>query len=262
MQFSNVYDDVERARAYAKLEFPGTYYLAFRDLPDLIAKHVGGRAALDFGCGTGRSTRFLSALGFDVIGIDIAPAMIDLARAADPNGRYVLMSDGDYRALEPRQFDLIFSAFAFDNIPGAEHRAEILRGLRRLLHDSGRIILLDCTAEIYVNEWASFTTRDFPENRHAKSGGEVRAVMKDVDDRRPVVDVIWFHDDYLTLFAASDLELIAHHTPLGRDDEPYTWVTETSIPPWAIYVLKSTDETRRDLAGPSTTEVEAKPPST
>jgi len=194
VQFSNVYDDDERARAYAKLEFPGTCYLAFRDLPALIAEHVRGRAALDFGCGTGRSTRFLSELGFDAIGIDIAPTMIDLARTADPNGRYLLVSDGDYRVFEPRTFDLILSAFAFDNIPGVEHRAEILRGLRRLLHDNGRIILLDCTPDIYVNEWASFTTRDFPENRHARSGDEVRAVMKDVDDRRPVVDLMWYHD--------------------------------------------------------------------
>lgn len=91
------------------------------------------------------------------------------------------------------------------------------------------------------------------------SGDEVRAVMKDVDDRRPVVDLIWFHDDYLTLFAASDLELIARHTPLGRDDEPYAWVTETSISPWAIYVLKGTNHAERDLTGPSTTEVASAP---
>jgi hypothetical protein len=95
--FSNVYDDDERAQAYARLEFPGTYYLAFRDLPALIAEHVRGRAA-------------------------------------DPNGRYLLVSDGDYSVFEPRTYDLILSAFAFDNIPGVEHRAEILRRLRRLLH--------------------------------------------------------------------------------------------------------------------------------
>ena len=31
--FSNVYADAERAASYADLEFPGTYYLAYRDLP-------------------------------------------------------------------------------------------------------------------------------------------------------------------------------------------------------------------------------------
>jgi hypothetical protein len=33
MDFRNVYEDSKRADAYAKMEFPGTYYLAYRDLP-------------------------------------------------------------------------------------------------------------------------------------------------------------------------------------------------------------------------------------
>ena len=238
MSFVNAYEDEGRAKAYATLEFRGTYYLAFRDLPAILAEHVRGRAALDFGCGAGRSTRFLRRLGFDPVGVDISPAMLDLARAADPSGRYVLVVDGDYRPLEPARFDLIFSAFAFDNIPGARHRAEILSGLRRLLTPDGRIVLVDCTPDIYVNETVSFTVQSFPGNREASSGDEVSVVLKDVDDRRPVTDILWFHEDYLALFAASGLELVAQHLPLGRDDEPYHWVTETTIPPWAIYVLK------------------------
>ncbi len=237
MSFVNAYEDEIRAQAYATLEFPASYYLAFRDLPGIFAEHGQGRAALDFGCGAGRSTRFLRGLGFDLVGIDISPAMLEQARAADPVGRYVLVDDGDYRVLDPERFDLVFSAFAFDNIPGAEHRAGILRGLRRLLQPDGRVVLLGCTPEIYVNETASLTVRDFPENRKATSGDEVYAVMKDVADRRPVTDLLWLHEDYLALFAAAGFEMVAEHRPLGRPDEPYEWVTETSIPPWVIYVL-------------------------
>jgi hypothetical protein len=101
-----------------------------------------------------------------------------------------------------------------------------------------RIILLGSTPEIYTHEWASFTTKEFPENRRAKSGDEVRNVMKDVKDKRPVVDQIWFHEDYLNLFAGAGLDLVSHHAPLGREDEPYEWLTETSIAPWVIYVLR------------------------
>lgn len=75
--FHNVYDDEERAGAYAELGFPGTYYLAFRDLPSIFAEHVTGKRALDFGCGAGRSIRFLRGLGFDVVGVDISRPMLD-----------------------------------------------------------------------------------------------------------------------------------------------------------------------------------------
>lgn len=237
-QFANVYEDDDRAAAYARLEFPGTYHLAFRDLPALIAQHVHGRHALDFGCGTGRSTRFLQRLGFDAVGIDISPNMLRLAEQADPAGTYFLVRDGDYAPLEPRRFDLVFSAFAFDNIPDASRRAELLRGLRRLLRPGGIIVLLGSTPEIYWHEWASFMTAAFPENRKARSGEQVRTVMKDVPDSRPVVDLIWYHEDYLALFEAAGLALVAEHRPLGRPDEPFAWVSETHVAPWIVYVAK------------------------
>ncbi len=131
----------------------------------------------------------------------------------------------------------MLAAFPFDNIPGVEKRRALLRELRRLLGPRGRIVLLGSTPEIYTHEWASFSTRDFPENRRAKSGECVRLVMKDVEDRRPVEDFLWYHRDYLDLFAAAELELIAEHRPLGRDDEPYEWLSETTVAPWVIYLV-------------------------
>jgi SAM-dependent methyltransferase len=237
LPFPNVYDDAQRAAAYSTLELPGTYYLAYRDLPEIIAAHARRGAALDFGCGTGRSTRFLKGLGFEAIGIDISASMIALARKADPQGSYELVGDGDFSALASRRFELVLCAFAFDNIPDAGKRAALLRGLQELLARDGRIVLLGSAPEIYTHEWASFTTREFPENRVARGGEAVRIVMKDVEDQRPVVDFLWFHEDYLRLFAAARLDLIARHQPLGREAEPYRWESELSISPWVIYVL-------------------------
>jgi SAM-dependent methyltransferase len=237
LSFSNVYDDAQRAESYATLQFPGTYYLAYRDLPAIIAQNVKGRVALDFGSGAGRSSGFVKQLGFEVTGIDISSSMIELARSADPDGSYELVDEGDFSGLKPGSFDLILCAFAFDNIPDADRRIRLLRGLREFLNPTGRIILLGSTPEIYTHEWASFTTREFPQNRTARSGDAVRIIMKDVADQRPVVDLVWFHEDYLRLFAASGLDLIACHKPLGRADEPYRWQAELSLAPWVIYVV-------------------------
>lgn len=237
LQFSNVYDDSRRAEAYATLQFPGTYYLAYRDLPSIMLEHVIGREALDFGCGAGRSTRFLKHLGFNAIGIDISASMIQAAKQTDPSGTYRLIEDGDFSYFDSGQFDLVLSAFAFDNIPGIARRRHLLSELGRLMSPRGRIVILGSTPEIYVHEWASFTTKDFPENRHAKSGDTVRIVMKDVKDARPVTDVIWFNHDYVDLFAQSKLDLLARYAPLAQADEPFDWLSETSVAPWVIYVL-------------------------
>jgi len=44
---------------------------------------------LDLGCGSGEHTRFLTALGFEVTGVDASASQLEAAREADPQGRYV-----------------------------------------------------------------------------------------------------------------------------------------------------------------------------
>lgn len=238
MSFSNIYQDPQRAAAYAKLEFPNTYYLAYRDLPDIISKHASGQLALDFGCGTGRSSRFIQKLGYQVTGVDISSEMVDLAKITDPKGGYHLIPNGDFSGLPKEHYDLITSIFTFDNIPDTNNRLHILKGLSELIHTGGRILMLDSTPEIYVNEWASFTTKEFPENKLAKSGQTVRIIMTDVEDQRPVEDIIWFEEDYLELFSKAGLHLEATYKPLGKNEEPFEWKSELSIAPWVIYVLR------------------------
>jgi 2-polyprenyl-3-methyl-5-hydroxy-6-metoxy-1,4-benzoquinol methylase len=119
VSFFNVYDDAKRAEAYAKLQFPSTYYLGFRDLPSIIAEQVTGQTALDFGCGAGRSTRLLKGLGFNVIGVDISSSMVQLARTADPEGDYRAVEDGEFNSLEPASFDLVLRHSRLITFPAA-----------------------------------------------------------------------------------------------------------------------------------------------
>ncbi len=239
MPFTNVYGDPRRAASYAQLEFPGTYHLAYRDLPAILSQHVGGTRAVDFGCGAGRSTRFLKALGFDAIGIDIAADMVLLARERDPAGDYRVLADGEFGDLPPRAFDLVLSVFTFDNIPGWDRKVARFAGLRGLLREGGRLVSLVSSPDIYVNEWASFTTHRFAGNFVAKTGDPVYTEMTDVEDRRPVEDILWRDEDYHEVYRRSGLEVIETYRPLGRGDEGIAWVSETRIAPWVIYALKA-----------------------
>lgn len=237
-RFSNIYNDKIRADAYARLEFPATYYLAYRDLPAIIGEHFRGGKALDFGCGTGRSTRFLRSLGFDVTGVDIAPPMLARARELDPKGDYRLVTEDSLGGLMPEAYDLVLSVFTFDNIPTLEKKVALFQLLRRLLKAGGRIVSVVSSPDIYVHEWASFSTRDFPGNQTAKSGDKVRIVMLDVEDKRPVEDILCTEEDYHEVYKRANLAPVATYRPLARPSEPYPWVSETTIAPWVIYVLK------------------------
>ena len=238
MEFTNTYEDDEYANAYAKLEFPGTYYLAFRDLPAIFAAHVTGRKGLDFGCGAGRSTRLLRKLGFEAVGVDIAEPMVRRARAIDPEGNYRLVADGDLSALADVKFDLVLSAFPFDNIPGVAKKIRLFCELSRVLSCGGKIVNVVSAPEIYWHEWLSFSTKDFPENRRAKCGDKVRIINVALEDKRPAIDILWPDEDYRHVYEQSALKVVGAYQPLGRAEEPYDWINETSIAPWVIYVLE------------------------
>jgi ubiquinone/menaquinone biosynthesis C-methylase UbiE len=237
MSFVNCYEDAGRASAYASLEFANTYYLAYRDLPAIVSKHVRGARALDFGCGTGRSTRLLQRFGLEVTGADIAEDMLQIARDRDPAGDYRLVPEDDLSQFPAGTFDAVLSAFAFDNIPGTA-KIRIFADLAKLLKTNGVIINIVSSPQIYTHEWASFTTKDFPENASAASGDIVRIITTDHADRRPVEDILWTDESYRAVYRAAGLEIAAMYEPLASGEEPYAWVSETKIAPWVIYVLK------------------------
>jgi len=263
--FKNIYEDVRYADAYGRLEFPGTYWLAFRDLPDVFARHVrgsagaaGGKArgarkvrALDFGCGAGRSTRFLARCGFDAVGVDISRDMVAIAMQMDPSGDYRVIADGDFAGLAAASFDLVFAAFPFDNVPTRERKVRLLAGLRGLLAPGGRLVNVVSSPEIYRHEWVSFTTRDFPQNRRARNGDVVRIVNLAVDARTPVEDILWTEEAWRDVIAAAGFAPVEVLRPLARKGEPVAgagvgaagagqpakWVSETKIAPWTVWVL-------------------------
>lgn len=59
------HDYEKYAKDYAKLGVEGTYYLEFRDIPFILEEFAKDKEKiLDYGCGTGRSTRFIRNLGY------------------------------------------------------------------------------------------------------------------------------------------------------------------------------------------------------
>jgi len=80
----NCHFNEDRSRFYS-----GTGYLVERDLPGFIAQYNPVKEILDFGCGTGLSTRLLKMSGFNALGADISETALKIAQGEDPAGKYI-----------------------------------------------------------------------------------------------------------------------------------------------------------------------------
>lgn len=196
-RLENTHDYARFAGDYASLGFDGTYYLAFRDVPDLADKYVRGKTALDYGCGTGRSTRFLKSLGFHTVGVDISVDMLREARQQDALGEYRAVQTAAL-PFNDSSFDLIFSSFVFIEVPTREEIVAILREMKRALKPDGCILVVTAPADGAKGEWVSFTS-DFPENKKPKKSGDtVKTQIRGTDI--VLHDYYWSNDDYQSMF--------------------------------------------------------------
>jgi len=100
------------------------------------------------------------------------------------------------------------------------------------------MVNLVSSPEIYTHEWASFSTKDFPENKQTRSGDKVKIIVTHLEDKRPVEDIVWTHEYYQETYSKAGLRLIKTHKPLANPNEPYEWINETRIAPWVIYILE------------------------
>jgi len=76
---------------------------------------------LDLGCGEGRLSRDLTALGYRTVGVDVSPPMIAAAREADPRGWYEIADAGN-TGLADGSVDVVatfMSMHDIDDMPAA-----------------------------------------------------------------------------------------------------------------------------------------------
>ena len=100
---------------------------------------------LDAGCGEGHNTRLLAQQGAKMVGIDIAPRMIELAREEEeraPLGiRYEVASVSDLAVLADETFDAVVSTMALMDC--ADHERAV-REFWRVLRPGGMLAFNIC----------------------------------------------------------------------------------------------------------------------
>ena len=99
--------------------------------------------ALDFGCGAGRLTHALAGYYAEVVGVDIATSMIELARELhrdEPRCRFVLNEREDLRAFEDDSFDLVLTLLVLQHMRPA-YALGYVREFVRVLRPGGVLLM-------------------------------------------------------------------------------------------------------------------------
>ena len=164
------------AERYSLSAFENTFYLGYRDIPLLIKKFVRGPLALDYGCGAGRSTRFLKTLGLQVEGVDIDHSMLEEARKLDSQTPYTYIESGQL-PFEEASFDLVFSCFVFMTVPKKEELLKIFLQIKRALKPGGVFLFVTSSKYLYIKQYISYNVLP---KKSLNSGDEILVGLKDL----------------------------------------------------------------------------------
>lgn len=133
-----------------------------------------GRLTLDVGCGEGRVTRDLQALGHRTIGIDQSASMIAAARVADPHGEYVVANAAEL-PLPDGAADVVIS---FMSLMDMDDMAGGVSEIARVLERDGVLV----AAVVHpINSAGQFVPRE---------ADDAPFVIESYLDRRPYADYL------------------------------------------------------------------------
>jgi len=137
-------------KAFAELEkrewseptVAGAYASGFSKASDMVVPHLVAAVdagpdidALDLCCGHGNVSAGLVAAGARVTGLDFSSAMLELAREAVPDARFV-SGDAMQLSFSEASFDAVTIGFGMPHVP---EPPRVLAEARRVLRPGGRI---------------------------------------------------------------------------------------------------------------------------
>ena len=104
----------------------------------LLGEARPGERVLDLGCGAGRFVAALRDAGAEPVGVELAEAALERARANAPGADLRLVADDGSLPLEHASVDLVWCSEVLEHVPDTAH---LLLEVRRVLKPGGRLLV-------------------------------------------------------------------------------------------------------------------------
>ncbi len=191
-----------------------------------------GLQILDFGCGTGKVSRYLAKCGAKVIGVDISQREIDIAlrHEGSDNIHYRSMTDGYINFIKSESQDAVVLSFVLCAIPSREEIVRVLKMCARVLKKNGQLVILNNNME--TGQACEFVSFAMPRLENPKAGDLVQVALG--KDRSLIVnDFFWSQDDYASMIEEAGLTLTIIFEPMATHSDG--WLDESKRPPFKLF---------------------------
>ncbi|WP_232247283.1 class I SAM-dependent methyltransferase [Kitasatospora azatica] len=209
-QYAVIGDRYEDFKDTAPLAGPEQYNV-LRQLGDL-----SGARVLDLACGHGHYTRLIKQAGAaEVVGVDLSPVMVELARAAE-TGQPLGISYHVADAVDlPRlgQFDLVSAVWLLNYATTKAELTAMLTGIRRNLAPGGRFVAVAVWPEFDPAgpAWDAYGLRVVSETPDGDRGILVTDLIG--TETSTITTSRWSHEAFDDCLAAAGFTSYAWHRP-------------------------------------------------
>jgi ubiquinone/menaquinone biosynthesis C-methylase UbiE len=126
------------------------FYDTLVEPPNVVLRRIGlqmcppweGMRVLEVGCGTGANLSLYENAGCDVFGIDLSPAMLEVASRKLSERADLRLADAAEMPYADDSFDLVTSFLTLHEMPAAT-RAAVMDEMVRVVNQRGRLLLID-----------------------------------------------------------------------------------------------------------------------
>lgn len=200
-----------------------------------LLEPLNGKKILDYGCGNGKFSRYLSKLGAKVVGVDVSASQLTVAKQGKDKS-IVYLPDYD-PAIEnnyQNYFDASVLIFVLCEISSQEKIISILKRTHGLLKRGCQLVVLNPNWD--KSNGRNFFTHQMKYIPDLKPGSKVTTILKG-NQPIQIPDFYWSKQNYFEMLTDAGFGDFDIHEPLAPNDGT-DWEDEKEYPPFLIIKAK------------------------